>query len=385
MLLTGCDVKDAIYTARPTIAVTGTYGLYKGEALGTLTLTGDVGYGGQSVEGTLAWKDGTITYNTVGEHEAAWVFTPADETLYDRAEGTVGVTVSPNIYMAGYKFVDGIRAPAVWKNGEPLYTLPHNAHSEIYALTVSDGDIYTAGMDGIVAKVWKNGDLLYTLTEAGLMSSVTSLAISGEDVYACGHEDYFAKVWKNGRVLYTLPQESDQGIAYSLALSGGDVYTGGWDQGFAKVWKNGDLLYTLPREGSNAIVYGLAFSDGDIYTSGVDGYFVKVWKNGDLLYTLTDGSLFTLAASPLVVSEGNIYFGGQEGETAKVWKNGDLLYTLTDGAEEARVTSLAVSDGSVYASGFVYSAGKNVYRLWKDGLLFDGPYPDESRSRIFVD
>ena len=42
MLLTACDVKDAIYTARPMVAVSVTYGLCKGKAPGTLTLTGGV-------------------------------------------------------------------------------------------------------------------------------------------------------------------------------------------------------------------------------------------------------------------------------------------------------------------------------------------------------
>lgn len=93
LLLTGC-VEDPIYTVQPTVTVTGSYVLYPGLSLGTLTPAGTAAFNGKTVEGTLAWKDASEIYQQAGEHQAAWVFTPDDPKHYLPVEGMVSINVA---------------------------------------------------------------------------------------------------------------------------------------------------------------------------------------------------------------------------------------------------------------------------------------------------
>ena len=97
LLAGGCDVNDPISTVIPGIAITGTYELHTGEPLGSLTLTGAASFNGQSVAGSLAWKNPAATYDKAGAYDAAWVFTPEDANRYASVEGTVGITVAEGV------------------------------------------------------------------------------------------------------------------------------------------------------------------------------------------------------------------------------------------------------------------------------------------------
>lgn len=89
-------VKRAVEPQPGSVFINGSPTLTYGQALSVLKL-GDVVFvepgTGTKVEGTLAWKDGSIVLD-VGTAEAEWIFTPADGMEYQELAGTVPVTVT---------------------------------------------------------------------------------------------------------------------------------------------------------------------------------------------------------------------------------------------------------------------------------------------------
>ncbi|WP_455593548.1 hypothetical protein [Bacteroides sp.] len=344
------------------VQITGTYKLYVDEPLSTLTLIGTAHSKGQAVEGTLAWKDGTTTYDKAGEYEAAWVFTPRNADIYETVEGTTRITTACiDIYTCGYEMEGNRNIGKVWKNGQVLYTLSDGSNNSYsYSLVVWNGDIYTCGSDGTISKVWKNGQVLYTLSDGSNNSYSYSLVVWNGDIYTCGYDGTIGKVWKNGQVLYTLSDGSNKSMARSLAVWNGDVYTCGYEiegnRTIGKVWKNGQVLYTLSDGSKNSYSYSLAVWNGKVYTCGYDGktgkQIGKVWQNDQVLYTQGDGTSYDIVYS-LAVWNGDVYTCGSDGKTGKVWQNDQILYTLLPN-DETRVTvafSLAVWNGKVYTCG----------------------------------
>lgn len=388
----GC-VKDTIQMAQPTVTITGTYELHKGEALGTLTLTGTAMHEGNPVEGTLAWKDPSTTYTETGEQPAAWIFTPADLSRYSPDEGETKVTVNPNIYVCGYRNMSngGDYINTIWKNGKELYTLPLS-YNMINSLAVSGGDVYSCGYESsknpnskTVGKVWKNDQTLYTLEEGSVYTIALSLTIANGKIYTTGSQSLptgrtVLKVWENGIATWT---GENKGAGYSIVVSGGNVYlfgVEGNDQNnyVAKVWKDGNLLYDNLSDGNYDFYSGnMVISDGDIYTCGTEKYSalnpkcMKVWKNKTLLYALKSDKNGNV--SNLAVSNGDVYMCGWENgptekSVIKVWKNGDPLYDLTDGNQYGYPYAIGLYDDDVYIAGTNYHSGSNpVSKIWKNG------------------
>lgn len=393
LLFMGC-VKDTIQMAQPTVTITGTYELHKGEALGTLTLTGTAQHEGNPVEGTLAWKDASTTYTETGEQPAAWIFTPADLSRYTPVEGATEVTVNPDIYVCGSRNMPngGGYINTVWKNGKELYTLPLSWNT-INSLAVSGDDVYSCGHENIesdpngktVGKVWKNDQTLYTLEEGSIYTTALSLTIANGKIYTSGYQRLptgktVIKVWENG--IATVTGERNGGAGYSIVVSGGNVYVfGGEDNDqnkrVAKLWKDGNLLYDNLSDGNYNFNGGnMVISDGDIYTCGTEKHnslntSMKVWRNKTLLYALkSDKNGYVVG---LAVSNGDVYMCGWENgptekDIIKVWKNGDPLYDLTDGNQYGYPYAIGLYDDDVYIAGTNYHSGSNpVSKIWKNG------------------
>lgn len=399
LLFTGC-VEDLIQVAQPTVTITGTYELHKGEPLGTLTPEGSAQYNGQSVEGTLAWKDASVTYTETGEQQVAWIFTPADEALYAKAEGTARVTVVRNVYVCGTSFntENNTLTGRIWKNGNLLYT-PHYARYVPVDISVSEGNVYTYGYHihengNNISMVWKNDKLLYTLTDGNKESYLGSLLISEGNIYVCGTEAnengiLVAKIWKNGNLLYTLTDGRYDGVPYDMRISEGNIYICGYEkneynQEVAKIWKNSNLLYPLSNGDFHTRTISLQIVDGTIYTAGYEytlpegRNMTKVWKDNTLLYERKASEW----DSSMTVSDGCIYLfvtdtSPTSGGVLKVLKNGKELYTLTDGTLYAQNFAIMVSDDDVYTCGVEFQQGSLMTKaamVWKNNdLLYTQP------------
>ena len=86
--LIGTDKK--VPTGAPTLSTTTiTYG----QSLSTITLSGSMQDGAETVTGTFAWADPDETPNA-GSYEARWTFTPDNGDLYEPGSGTVTITVN---------------------------------------------------------------------------------------------------------------------------------------------------------------------------------------------------------------------------------------------------------------------------------------------------
>ena len=86
--LIGTDKK--VPTGAPTLSTTTiTYG----QSLSTITLSGSMQDGAETVTGTFTW-DAPTTTPDAGSYEAHWTFTPADGNLYVSVSGTTTITVN---------------------------------------------------------------------------------------------------------------------------------------------------------------------------------------------------------------------------------------------------------------------------------------------------
>ena len=86
--LIGTDKK--VPTGAPTLSTTTiTYG----QSLSTITLSGSMQDGAETVTGTFAWADPDKTPNA-GSYEARWTFAPDNGDLYAPGSGTVTITVN---------------------------------------------------------------------------------------------------------------------------------------------------------------------------------------------------------------------------------------------------------------------------------------------------
>ena len=86
--LTGTDKK--VPTGAPTLSTdTITYG----QPISTITLSGSMQDGAETVTGTFTW-DAPTTTPDAGSYEAHWTFTPADGNLYVSVSGTTTITVN---------------------------------------------------------------------------------------------------------------------------------------------------------------------------------------------------------------------------------------------------------------------------------------------------
>lgn len=232
LLFAGC-INDPIQVALPTVKITGTNELPRGEELGKLTLAGSVRYNGRQVQGTLTWKDTSIRFDEVGEYPVEWIFTP-EEPMYAAVEGVIDITVIPSTYVCGVELNrNGKHVVKIWKNGNVLYTLTDGQYDAgVGNMIFSNGHLYTCGYQINErrienAKIWKDNELLYWLTDGTKPTYAYTVQIVDGLLYTSGkeyyHGNYVAKVWKNNIVLHTT-DENINTEPFGMAISNNHIY-----------------------------------------------------------------------------------------------------------------------------------------------------------------
>jgi tRNA A-37 threonylcarbamoyl transferase component Bud32 len=280
----------------------------------------------------------------------------------------------------------------VWDNQAP----PSETECDVYA-----GGSIVSGVG--IATVWKNGQprwRRWRLTQGDRDADVRDIVLSGGEVYAGGCDGRAAVVWKNGLVHSRLTDGKLKARVNALCvLWNGDVYAGGYEMRvgskklYPLVWINGRPAlrwsWNLISDYSGGEVLSLYASGQDVYAGGYSGKAAVVWKNGKVFFCLTDGERNARVQS-LFISYGNLYAGGWENDRtgkclATVWKNGRLLHRLTKGDREALVTSIFVYDGDVYAGGREDSAqGRMVATVWKNGGVLYRLSDGGTDARVFT-
>ena len=177
-----------------------------------------------------------------------------------------------DIYSAGYKIINNVKTPAVWKGTSSTPFVMFDTGGKegwIENAEIENGIIYACGIKDSEGVVWDsyNGEIL----NFGEKNYVDDLAFYNGSVYTVVNErsdDWRAWVYCDSYELYTL---SDEGSGYALSMDAGDIYVFGADHSVAKIWKNGAVLYEHPE---------------------MNDYLVDIVANSEGIYYLTDRATY---------------------------------------------------------------------------------------------
>ena len=293
---------------------------------------------------------------------------------------------NPDVYVGGIKN----NQAAIWKNEDP--TVIANG-DDVSAMVVIGDDVYAAGKSQGGGSVWKNNEVLFTLSEFDFYDRfVTSMAIHGDDVYVTTYEmsssdwSFIGRLWING---VASDDYADAAELSGICFDGDDIYVAGRTNEEAVIWKNGEPLYTYTSSVTGMFT-DVKVVDGDVYYIGGDfggngkctaikdreclnvnhennrDLSINIWKNGEVLYTLANEAY----GLTLAVSNGTVYASGQVPNSsifkAIVWVNGEgtIISDELSGAQ-----GMCVHNDNVYVTGFAGNLPELDTFIWKDGEL----------------
>jgi len=276
--------------------------------------------------------------------------------------------VSGTVFVAGS---DGTN-PTLWVDGQARTLATDGGYAD--RVILDGNDVYVAGISnqGPYANItpagpsgqygyWKNG-VLTAVGPSKLARWPAAIAVEGNDVYFSS-----GPLYKNG-TLVSLPGLGQTGAVVWAMAVGGDVYLAGRDSiGDGVYWKNGDMHLVAATQslGPGIQFYCMYVSNGDVYIGGSDVQDRGViWKNGvanvmpsplwDVIAVFVDGS-DVYSISHVLVNGNNI---------PAYWKNGVQVNLSFNGATYGNASSIFVSKGNVYVTGYTSRGAV----LWKNGV-----------------
>lgn len=293
---------------------------------------------------------------------------------------------NPDVYVGGIKNDQA----AIWKNEVP--TAIANGE-DVSAMVVIGDDVYAAGKSQGGGSVWKNDEMLYSLDGFDIYDRwVTSMAIHNDVVYVTTYEvsssdgSFIGRLWING---VASDDYADATELYGICFDGDDIYVAGRTNEEAVIWKNGEPLYTYTSSVTGMFT-DVKVVDGDVYYIGGDfggngkctaikdreclnanhennrDFSINIWKNGEVLYTLANEAY----GLTLAVSNGTVYASGQVPNSsifkAIIWVNGEgtIISDEWSGAQ-----GMCVHNDKVYVTGFAGNYPELDTFIWKDGEL----------------
>ncbi len=298
------------------------------------------------------------------------------------------------VYVGGYEERGTSRSLVCWQNGIPFVLDTELDLIELNDLFVSNSDVYAVGNSYaesiLTAALWKNGTKTFLSDFPRRTSAANGIFVSGGDVYVAGNERFMtshpdpsswnivATYWKNG-TKHPLSPGVFSSNAVAVGVRGGDVCVAGneydviFDQGMvvgvvnqAVLWVNGTK--TLLGDGDKIDVVDLFVDGSDVYVAGwqsLDNPMkIVLWKNGVKIWVSGDSE--HAYPTSLFVSNGNVYMSGYEWQagyyasTAVLWKNGTKQ---TLGQSDSRADQVVVVGENVYVAG----TEEQTAVLWKNG------------------
>lgn len=178
------------------------------------------------------------------------------------------------VFAAGYKIINDVKIPAVWKGTSPTpYVLFDTGGNEgwIDKAVIDNSIVYACGLkyngNDYEGVVWdsNNGEIM----NFGIDVRADDIAYYNGSIYSVVNQrsdEWKTWVYCDSYELYTL---TDEGVCSSISMDAGDIYVFGADQSVAKVWKNGAVLYEHPE---------------------LNDYYVDIVANSEGVYYLTDRS-----------------------------------------------------------------------------------------------
>lgn len=204
------------------------------------------------LDGNVYWVDYYYNTNTGEEHGNVY----KNENPYLMNEDGTCInalfTDGTDVYAAGYKIVNTVKTPAVWKGSSStpfiLFDTGGN-EGEIEKALIVDGIVYACGQkfngNGYEGVVWDsdNGEL-FNFGERNYADDITVYNGSVYTIVNQRSDDWKASVYCDSYEFYEL---TDYGGAYALSMDAGDLYIYGDDHNVHTVWKNDQVLYSHPE------------------------------------------------------------------------------------------------------------------------------------------
>ena len=258
MAFTGISVAQDVYTAgfnynevsteNSTVFKNGELLYSQGDDPSFYHMSSDV----LCLDGNVYWVD--YYYNTNTGEKHGNVYKNANPYLVNEDGTCVKAlfTDGTDVYAAGYKIVNTVKTPAVWKGSSStpfiLFDTGGN-EGEIEKALIVDGIVYACGQkfngNGYEGVVWDsdNGEL-FNFGERNYADDITVYNGSVYTIVNQRSDDWKASVYCDSYEFYEL---TDYGGAYALSMDAGDLYIYGDDHNVHTVWKNDQVLYSHPE------------------------------------------------------------------------------------------------------------------------------------------
>ncbi|WP_222982847.1 Ig-like domain-containing protein [Flagellimonas meishanensis] len=361
--------------------------LYSGESesISIATLEADVAQVSDPI-----WNSDNETVATVdqdGNVTAVAAGTATITVTVDNASANCIVTVNPNVYVAGYKTLNGTDVARIWKNGNATDLTDGFNNARAHSVYIHNEDIYVAGYENVngidVAIIWKNGTPIQ-LSNGVNNAHANSVVVDDNGIsYVVGYltngGTESAVLWRN-QVANQLPS-SGLGDARANSVfveENGTVHIAGYEiinnNTIARIWEDGTPT-NLTMVGSNGNANSVFVRSGNVYVAGfyydpnASNNVAKLWENS-VATDLSDGSNAANAIS-VFIDGSNVYVTGFENVngiyTAKLWKNG-IVEDLPSSGVAGSGNSVFVHGTDVYVAGQDFENGLLVAKLWINGV-----------------
>lgn len=348
------------------------------------------------LDGNVYWVDYYYNTNTGEEHGNVY----KNENPYLMNEDGTCInalfTDGTDVYAAGYKIVNTVKKPAVWKgtSSTPFILFDTGGNEgEIEKALIVDGIVYACGQkfngNGYEGVVWDsdNGEL-FNFGERNYADDITVYNGSVYTIVNQRSDDWKASVYCDSYEFYEL---TDYGGAYALSMDAGDLYIYGDDHNVHTVWKNDQVLYSHP-ELNDYPVDIVSNSQGVYYLTShstyKDGHGQYVCKYNSAMFVDVDCKNYTARNLPYYESFetgttdwecwAQMDFDHQNGGYASYWQrmgqDGAVSPTADDYCAVHRFNSDYNQDGWLTTPLINIPAGSNVTMSFKTYERYSSDY-----------
>ncbi len=263
-----------------------------------------------------------------------------------------------------------------WVNGEyKALSMPDSALSSVaYAIAAADGKVYAAGAHGddetSTVCYWVDGVRTDLSCAPFLVSAITvsdgNVYIAGVYEYEYDDGDYYQRIdqacyWADG-VLTVLPGQEVYSSA--ITVSDGNIYISG-----AYGYEDNDRNYQPTED----------------YQPTIKACY---WVNGKRkALSLPDSAVYSFTTD-ISVADGSVYAAGgyEDGDIfiACYWTDG-VRTDMPAPTQYAEIEIIAAADGKVYAVGEYFDDNTRKWKAcyWIDGVRTD--LPDSQEGELYID
>jgi hypothetical protein len=321
----------------------------------------------------------TIALNTLSAGATIYYTTNGDNPTIDSIKYTGPITISTNTVLKAIAVKEGMNNSGVITEN---YIVNH-----VYVVGYVNGRYDDMSyVTKNKACYWLDGQQI-ELSVPGNDSTARAIAISNNHIYIAGdYNDDTRRLcyWIDGQRT-NIPLTGNYAFANDIAVENGYIYVAGYIDNStwgtnACYWVNGQYV-SLPSSG-RSIATAIAISNSTVYISGYDSVTdgnnythnnACYWVNGQKIDLPFSGTGST--ANSIALSEGSVYISGfyndnNDNIKACYWVDGqkiDLIVPVSFTSNTiAQANAITVENGHVYIAGYFYGFYKTPC-YWTDG------------------